>query len=191
MKWELSKKAKLSLFRTVFIPILIKWSWLSLGNDRKNSIASASVRNEIFAKNWRSYVILYYKMRSSEVWKSLNISRYFSELKGLSLMVCSCKQNALGKASQKSFTCESKRPVAWPHTRWEDYTEDLGWKRLELQPSEMLEVVADLDEWRLNLELLPPKYLRRVSEMGYGGNIVPGSELWGTQHQGSRGQIHQ
>jgi len=28
-----------------------------MGNKRKNTIASASVRNEIFAKNWRSNVI--------------------------------------------------------------------------------------------------------------------------------------
>jgi len=33
--------------------------------------------------------------------------------------------------------------VGRPRTRWADYIEDLGWNRLELQPSEMLEVVAD------------------------------------------------
>jgi len=32
-----------------------------------------------------------------------------------------------------------------------------GWNRLGLQPSEMLEVVADRDVWRLNLWLLPPQ----------------------------------
>jgi len=32
--------------------------------------------------------------------------------------------------------------VGRPQTRWADYIEDLGWNRLELQPSEMLEVVA-------------------------------------------------
>jgi len=31
----------------------------------------------------------------------------------------------------------------------------LGRNRLGLQPSEMLEVVADRDMWQLNLELLP------------------------------------
>jgi len=45
--------------------------------------------------------------------------------------------------------------VRRPRTRWEDYIEDLGWNRLELQPSEMMEVVADRDVWRLNLKLLP------------------------------------
>jgi len=50
---------------------------------------------------------------------------------------------------------KGKRPVGRPRTRWEEYIEDLGWNRLGLQPSEMLEVVADRDVWRLNLELLP------------------------------------
>jgi len=56
MKRELLKKAKLSVFKTVFVPNPRLWSWV-LDNDRKNTIASASVRNEIFAKNRRSYVI--------------------------------------------------------------------------------------------------------------------------------------
>jgi len=50
--------------------------------------------------------------------------------------------------------------VGRPRTRWQDYIEDLGWNRLGLQPSEVLEVVADRDVWRLNLELLPPQPLR-------------------------------
>jgi len=43
---------------------------------------------------------------------------------------------------------KGKRPVGRPRTRWEDYIEDLGWNRLGLQPSEMLEMVADRDMWR-------------------------------------------
>jgi len=38
---------------------------------------------------------------------------------------------------------KGKWPMGRPRTCWEDYTEDLGWNRLDLQPSEMLEVVAD------------------------------------------------
>jgi len=48
---------------------------------------------------------------------------------------------------------KGKRPMGRPRTRWQDYIEDLEWNRLELQLSEMLEVVADRDVWRLNLEL--------------------------------------
>jgi len=45
--------------------------------------------------------------------------------------------------------------VGQPRTRWEDYIEDLGWRSLGLQPTEMLEVVADRNVLRLNLELRP------------------------------------
>jgi len=60
-------------------------------------------------------------------------------------MVWPCKQNVSGKIPQTSFTCKvkGKRPVGRLRIRWEDYIEDLGWNRLGLQPSEMLEVVAD------------------------------------------------
>jgi len=44
--------------------------------------------------------------------------------------------------------------VGRPRTRWEDFIEDLGWNRLELQSSKMMEVMADCNVWRLNLELL-------------------------------------
>jgi len=56
-------------------------------------------------------------------------------------MVWPYKQNALGKDSQTSFIYESKK-------------EKSSGTRLGLQPSEMLEVVADRDVWLLNLELL-------------------------------------
>ena len=49
-----------------------------------------------------------------------------------------------------------RRPVGRPRTRWTDYIEDLGWNRLGLRPSEMMEVMEDREVWRLNLELLSP-----------------------------------
>ena len=42
-----------------------------------------------------------------------------------------------------------------PKTRWTDYIGDLGWNRLRLHPSEMMDVMEDREVWRLNLELLP------------------------------------
>ena len=50
-----------------------------------------------------------------------------------------------------------RRPVGRPRTRWTNRIEDLGWNRLELRPSEMMEVIEDREVWRLNLELLPPQ----------------------------------
>ena len=44
-----------------------------------------------------------------------------------------------------------------PRTRWTNYIEDLGWNRLGLHPSEMMDVMEEREVWRLNLELLPPQ----------------------------------
>ena len=57
MKRELSKKAKLSIFKAVFVPILTYGHESWYGNDRKSAITSASVRNQVFTKNRRSYTV--------------------------------------------------------------------------------------------------------------------------------------
>ena len=57
-----------------------------------------------------------------------------------------------------------RRPVGRPRTRWTDYIEDLGWNRLGLRPSEMMEVMEDREVWRLNLELLPPQPSRKSGQ---------------------------
>ena len=54
------------------------------------------------------------------------------------------KQALLAKANGRS-------PDGRPRTRWIDYIEDLGWNRLGLHPSEMMDVIEDRELWRLNL----------------------------------------
>ena len=56
MKRELSKKGKALSLQSSFCPHSHLWSCI-LGNDRKNAITSASVRNEVFTKNRRSYTV--------------------------------------------------------------------------------------------------------------------------------------
>ena len=64
------------------------------------------------------------------------------------------KQALLARANRRI-------PVGRPRTRWTDHIEDLGWNRLELRQSEMMEVMEDREVWRLNLELLPPQPSRK------------------------------
>ena len=45
-----------------------------------------------------------------------------------------------------------------------NYIEDLGWNRLILRPSEMMEMMEDRELWRLNLELLPPQPSRKSGQ---------------------------
>ena len=46
------------------------------------------------------------------------------------------KQAWLAKAN-------GKRPFGWFRTKWTNYVEDLGWNRLGLHPSEMMETMED------------------------------------------------
>ena len=46
------------------------------------------------------------------------------------------------------------RSVGRPRTRWTNYFVDLGWNRLGLYPSKMMDLMEDHDMWQLNLELL-------------------------------------
>ena len=76
-------------------------------------------------------------------------------------MIWPCKQNALGKTPQTSFTCRKQmgKTIERPKTRWTDYIEDLGWNRLGLYPSKIMEGMEDSEMWWRNLELLPPATL--------------------------------
>ena len=64
------------------------------------------------------------------------------------------KQDLLAKAN-------GRRPAGRPRTRWTNYIEDLGWNRLGLQLSEMMDVMEDREVLRHNLELLPPQSSRK------------------------------
>ena len=67
------------------------------------------------------------------------------------------KQTSIAKAN-------GKRPVGRPKTRWTNYIEDLGWNRLGLYPSEMMDVMEDREVWQLNLELLPQQPTRKSGQ---------------------------
>ena len=70
MKRELSKKAKLLIFKTVFVPIVTYGHEFWVKTERV-PITSASVQNEVFTKNLKE--LHCNKVLSSEIRKSLNI----------------------------------------------------------------------------------------------------------------------
>ena len=103
---------------------------------------------------------LFNKVRSSEIRKSLNIEplllwiersqlRWFGHVSRMPQKRLS-KQALLAKA-------DWRRPVGRPRTKWTNCIEDLGWNRLGLHPSKLVDVMEDHEVWRLNLELLRPQ----------------------------------
>ena len=158
MKRELSKKAKLPIFKAVFVPIS------TYGHE--SWVMTKRVRSQVQASEMRFLwkiegVTLFNKVRSSKS------SRYFSELKDLNLRwfgrVSRMPQERLPKQVLLA-KANGRRPVGRPRTRWTDYIKDLGWNRLGLYPSEMMEVMEDREVWRLNLELLPPQPSRKSGQ---------------------------
>ena len=107
-------------------------------------------------------VTLLNKVRSSEIRKSLNIEPLLLQIERSQLRwfghASRMPQERLPKQALLA-TANGRRPVGRPRTRWTDYIEDLGWNRLGLGPSEMMEVMEDREVWRLNLEILPPATL--------------------------------
>ena len=161
MKRELLKKAKLSIFNAVFVPILTfgHESWVMTERVRSQEQAS-----EMRFLQKIEGVTLFSKVRSSEIRKSLNMEplllrtersqlRWFGHLSRM-LQERLPKQALLAKTN-------GKRPVGRPKTKWTDYIKELGWNRLGLRPSEMMEVMEDREVWRLNLKLLPPQPSRK------------------------------
>ena len=104
------------------------------------------------------------KVRSSEIGKSLNIEPLLlrierSQLRWFGHVSRMCQERL---PKQALFAkANGRRPVGRPRSRWSNYIEDLGWNRLGLHSSKMMDVIKDREVWRLNLELLPPQPSRK------------------------------
>ena len=107
IKRELSKKAKLSIFKTAFVPNLTYGHELWIITERVRSQVQASEMN--FLQRIEGVITLFNKGHRSEIQKSLDIEPlHFSELKDIGLDGWPCTQNASWKTPQTSFTCQSK-----------------------------------------------------------------------------------
>ena len=164
MKQELLKKAKLSIFKAVFVPILTYGheSWVM--TERMGSQVQAS---ELRFLRRIEGVTLFSKVHSSEIRKSLNIEPLLLRIERSQLSwfdnVSRMPQKRLPKQALLA-KANGRRPVGQPRTRWTDYIEDLGWNRLGLRPREMMEVMEDRKVWLLNHELLAPQPSRKSGQ---------------------------
>ena len=164
MKRELSKKAKLSIFKAVFVPTLTYGheSWVMIKRMRSQVQAS-----EMRFLQRIEGVTMFNKVRSSEIRKSFNIEPLLLRIERSQLRwfghVSRMPQERLPKQALRA-KANGRRPVGRFRTRWTDYIEDLGWNRLGLRPSEMMDMMEDREVWGLNLELLPPQPSRKSGQ---------------------------
>ena len=164
MKRELSKKAKLSIFEAIFVPIL------TYGHE--SWVMTERMRSQVQASEMRFLrriegVTLFNKIRSSEIRKSLNIEPLLLRIERSQLRwyghVSRMPEKRLPKQALLA-KANGRRPVGRPRIRWTDYIEDHRWNRSGLHPSEMMEVMEDREVKRLNLELLLPQPSRKSGQ---------------------------
>ena len=157
MKRELSKKAKLSVFRSIFVPILTYGheSWV-MTERMRSQVQACEMR---FLRRIHGVTLLD-KVRSSEIRDSLKVEPLLLRIERSQLKwyghVCRMPMERISKQALQARVVGT-RPPDRPRRRWLDYIEDLGWYRLGLDPSDITKVVQDREVWRLNLELLPPR----------------------------------
>ena len=143
MKRELSKQAKLAIFRSIFVPILSYGheSWVM--TERMRSQVQAS---EITFLRRIEGVTLLDKVPNSEIQNSLNVESLFLRIERSQLRwfshVSSMPQERLPKQALFAIP-DGKRLVGRSRKRWMDHVENLGWNRFGLCLNEMKEVVED------------------------------------------------
>ena len=112
-------------------------------------------------------VTLFNKLRSSEIRKSSNIEPLLLPIERSQLRwfghASRMAQERLPKQALLA-NANGGSSVGRRRSRWTDYIEDLGWNRLGVLPSEMMEVMEDREVCRLNLELLPPQSSRKSGQ---------------------------
>ena len=138
MKRELTKKAKLSIFKTAFVPILTDGHEFWVMTERMRSQVQAS---EMRFLQRIEGVTLFNKVRCPEIQKPLSIEPLLLLIERSQLSwfghVSKMSQERLPKQALHA-KANGRRPVGRPRTRWTYYMEDLGWKRLGLHPSKMM-----------------------------------------------------
>ena len=157
LKRELCAKAKLSMFRSVYVPILTYGHECWIMNKKVRSRAQAA---EMGFLRRISGLILLNKVKSADICETLNIESLLFRLETSQLRGYGHVTRMSHERIAKKLLCSPPiglRPRGRLRTRWRDYVEDLGWSRLGI-PAERLSFVAeDRDTWRIQLELLPPR----------------------------------
>ena len=130
-KRELSRKAKLSIYRSIFVPIL------TYGHE--GWVMTERTRSRVQAAEM-SFLLLY--LERSQL-------RWFGYLVR---MPTGCLPWEVFQARPVG-----RRPRGRPRTRWRDYISTLAWERLGIPPSELVNVAREREVWGPLHELLPPR----------------------------------
>ncbi|TWW56284.1 R2DM Retrovirus-related Pol polyprotein from type II retrotransposable element [Takifugu flavidus] len=157
VKRELSRKAKLSIYRSIFVPTLTYGHELWVMTERTRSRVQAA---EMSFLRRVAGLSLRDRVRSSAIREELGVESLLlrverSQMGWLGHLV----RMPPGRLPGEVFrACPSgRRPPGRPRTRWRDYVSRLAWERLGIPPDELEEVAGEREVWASLLRLLPPR----------------------------------
>ncbi|TWW71715.1 hypothetical protein D4764_16G0002120 [Takifugu flavidus] len=128
VKKELSRKAKLSIYRSIYVPILTygHHRWVMTERTRSRiQAAEMSFLRRVAGLSLRD------RVRSSDIREELGVESVLLHIE--------------------------ERPRGQPRTRWRDYISRLAWERLGVPLEELMEVAGERAVWASLLKLLPPR----------------------------------
>uniref|UniRef100_A0A8C6Q6A0 Reverse transcriptase domain-containing protein n=1 Tax=Nothobranchius furzeri TaxID=105023 RepID=A0A8C6Q6A0_NOTFU len=157
VKRELSQKARLSIYRSIYVPILTYGHELWVMTERTRSriqAAEMSFLRRVAGLSLRD------RVRSSDIREGLGVEplllriersqmRWFGDLVR---MPPGCLPGEVFRACPAG-----RRPPGRPRTRWRGYISNLVQERLGVLPEELLEKAGERTVWSSLVGMLPPR----------------------------------
>ena len=160
LKRELSTKAKLCIFRSVYVPILTYGHECWIMNEKVRSRVQAA---EMRFLRRISGLTLLGKAKSAEIRESLNIESLLLRQERSQVRWYGHVTRAFPEKTTKKMLYStpswSKANRGRPRTRWRNYVDNPSWSRLGIPPQHLPFVAEDRDIWMLQLEQVPPRPL--------------------------------
>ena len=157
VKRELSVKAKLSIYRSIYVPTLTYGHELWVVTERTRSriqAAEMSFLRRVAGLSLRD------RVRSSAIREGLRVEPLLLHIERSQLRWFGhLTRMPPGRLPGKVFrACPAgRRPRGRPRTRWRDYISRLAWERLGVPPDKLEEVAGEREVWASLLRLLPPR----------------------------------
>ncbi|KAK3556338.1 hypothetical protein QTP70_007102 [Hemibagrus guttatus] len=155
VKKELSRKAKLSIYQSIYVPTLTYGHELWVMTKRVRSriqVAEMSFLRRVAGRSLRD------RVRSSVTREGLGVEPLLLHIKrGQLRWLGHLLQIPPGRLPGEVFrACPTgKRPRGRPRTRWRDYVFQLARECLGVPPEELEEVAREREVWASLLRLLP------------------------------------
>ncbi|CAM1329864.1 Uncharacterised protein r2_g3900 [Pycnogonum litorale] len=159
LRRELGVKAKLAIFKSVFVPILTYGHEPWVMTERTQSRIQAA---EMAFLRRISGLTMLNRVRSSEIQETLRVEPLFLQIERSQLRyyghVMRMSSDRIANKVLKTHP-KGRRPRGRPRMRLSDYIRNLVQSRLGICPDVLLEIASEKWHWRERLQTLPPQPL--------------------------------